>query len=269
MACRREISISYDSVNKRVRCLHQNFERGTLLPDTHDQKGDRGCTEMRTSLIIPALNEAECIGPLLAELPAGLVDEVIGVDNGSTDGTGGAAARAGATVVHEPRRGYGYACAAGAAAAGGAILAFMDGDGSFAPAELPALLIPLRSNQADLVLGTRMNAGMAAAAMPPHQRFGNRLVAWLLGVLYGLQLTDLGPYRAIRRDLLLALDMQERTYGWPVEMMVKSAQRQVRILETPVSYRPRTAGQSKVGGTARGSVLAAYRILTTVFRHAH
>lgn len=222
---------------------------------------------MPTSLIIPALNEADCIGPLLAELPAGVVDEIIVVDNGSTDDTGGAARRAGARVVNEPRRGYGYACAAGAVAAGGDILAFMDGDGSFVPAELAALLAPIRAGQADLVLGTRMS-GPAPTAMPRHQLLGNRLTARLLHLLYGLDLTDLGPYRAIRRDLLLALDMQERTYGWPVEMMVKAARRQARILETPVSYRPRMAGQSKVGGTIEGSTLAAYRILTTVFRHA-
>ncbi len=223
---------------------------------------------MPTTLIIPALNEADCLGPLLAELPAGVVDEIIVVDNGSTDDTGGAARRAGASVVSEPRRGYGFACAAGAAAASGDILAFMDGDGSFAPAELPSLLAPIRSRQADLVLGTRMAGSMTPAAMPPHQRFGNRLTARLLHLLYGLHLTDLGPYRAIRRDLLLALDMEERTYGWPVEMMVKSARRQARIVETPVSYRPRLAGQSKVGGTVKGSALATYRILATVFRHA-
>jgi len=129
--------------------------------------------------------------------------EVIVVDNGSTDDTGDAARRAGASVVSEPRRGYGFACAAGAAAASGDILAFMDGDGSFAPAELPSLLAPIRSRQADLVLGTRMAGSMTPAAMPPHQRFGNRLTARLLHLLYGLHLTDLGPYRAIRRDLLL------------------------------------------------------------------
>lgn len=223
---------------------------------------------MPTSLIIPALNEGECIGPLLAELPAGVVDEVIVVDNGSSDDTAGVARRAGARVVSEPRCGYGYACAAGATVAAGDILAFMDGDGSFAPTELPSLLAPIQTNQADLVLGTRMNGGMTPAAMPPHQLFGNRLTARLLRLLYGLSLTDLGPYRAIRRDLLLALDMRERTYGWPVEMMVKSARRQARIVETPVSYRPRLAGQSKVGGTVKGSTLAAYRILATVFRHA-
>ncbi|MBX7234160.1 MAG: glycosyltransferase family 2 protein [Caldilineales bacterium] len=223
---------------------------------------------MPTTLIIPALNEADCLGPLLAELPAGVVDEIIVVDNGSTDDTGDAARRAGASVVSEPRRGYGFACAAGAAAASGDILAFMDGDGSFAPAELPSLLAPIRSRQADLVLGTRMAGSMTPAAMPPHQRFGNRLTARLLHLLYGLHLTDLGPYRAIRRDLLLALDMEERTYGWPVEMMVKSARRQARIIETPVSYRPRLAGHSKVGGTVKGSALATYRILATVFRHA-
>ena len=228
----------------------------------------RDFQELPTTLIIPALNEADCLGPLLAELPAGVVDEIIVVDNGSTDDTGGAARRAGASVVSEPRRGYGFACAAGAAAASGDILAFMDGDGSFAPAELPSLLAPIRSRQADLVLGTRMAGSMTPAAMPPHQRFGNRLTARLLHLLYGLHLTDLGPYRAIRRDLLLALDMEERTYGWPVEMMVKSARRQARIVETPVSYRPRLAGQSKVGGTVKGSALATYRILATVFRHA-
>jgi len=223
---------------------------------------------MNVTLIIPALNEAACIGPLLAELPAGLAQEIIVVDNDSTDDTAGAARQAGARVVAEPRRGYGYACAAGVATARGDVLAFMDGDGSFAPGGLGALLAPIGSGSADLAHGTRMRGGMTSGAMPPHQRFGNRLVARLMYMLYGLRLTDLGPFRAVRRDLLLALNMRERTYGWPVEMIVKAARQHARIVELPVSYRPRMAGQSKVGGTLRGSALATYRILHTTFRYA-
>jgi glycosyltransferase involved in cell wall biosynthesis len=223
---------------------------------------------MYVTLIIPALNEAECIGPLLAELPAGMAQQVIVVDNGSTDDTAGAARRAGAFVVHEPRRGYGYACAAGAAAAQGDTLAFLDGDGSFVPGELTRLLAPIQDAMADLVLGTRMRGGMLVGAMPPHQRIGNQLMARLMRRLYGIELTDLGPFRAIRRDLLEALQMRERTYGWPVEMIVKTARRDARIVEVPVSYRPRMAGQSKVGGTVRGTVLATYRILHTTLRYA-
>ncbi|MCO6451462.1 MAG: glycosyltransferase family 2 protein [Caldilineales bacterium] len=223
---------------------------------------------MRVSLIIPALNEADCIGPLLAELPLGLVDQIIVVDNGSTDGTGEVAQSAGAEVVVEERRGYGYACTAGVAAARGDVLVFMDGDGSFIPAELAVLVQLIDRGEADLALGSRMLGGMTPGAMPGHQAFGNRLVARLLRILYGVHLTDLGPFRAIRRDLLEDLDMRERTYGWPVEMMVKAARRHAVIIEAPVTYRPRLAGQSKVGGTVRGTVLAGYRILTVVFRYA-
>ena len=204
----------------------------------------------------------------MAETPAGLVDEVIVVDNGSTDGTGGAAQAAGAHVVSEPRRGYGQACAAGVNAASGELLVFMDGDGSFVPAELPSLVGPIRDGAADLVLGTRMAGGMTPGAMPPHQLFGNKLVARLLQTIYGLPLTDLGPFRAIRRDRLLALTMRELTYGWPVEMMVKAARQKLRIIEVPVSYRPRSAGHSKVGGTLAGTLLATYRIFRVTARHA-
>src|SRR6266508_1883333 len=223
---------------------------------------------MHVTLIIPALNEADCIQPLLAELPVGLAQQVIVVDNGSTDGTAGAARRAGSLVVRELRSGYGYACAAGVAAAHGDVLAFMDGDGSFIPAELRGLLAPILDGSADLVLGTRMHGGMAAGAMPPHQRFGNQLVARLMYGLYGLCLTDLGPFRVIGRDLLNTLDMREMTYGWPVEMIVKAARQGARIVELPVSYRPRSAGVSKVGGTVRGTILSTYRILRTTFRYA-
>jgi glycosyltransferase involved in cell wall biosynthesis len=223
---------------------------------------------MSISLIIPALNEADCIAPLLAELPLGLVDEVIVVDNGSTDATGAVAERAGAKVVREPQRGYGYACAAGCAVATGDLLAFMDGDGSFVPGELTTLLAPIHAGRADLSLGTRMQGGMAPGAMPPHQRFGNQLVARLVRLLYGVPLTDLGPFRVIKRDLLLDLHMRERTYGWPIEMIVKAARTKARIVEVPVTYRPRFAGQSKVGGTVRGTLLATYRILRTTFWYA-
>ncbi len=223
---------------------------------------------MRISLIIPALNEAESIPPLLAEIPLGLAQEVIVVDNGSSDGTGQAATTAGATVVREDRRGYGYACAAGVGAATGDVLVFMDGDGSFIPAEAAGLLTPIQTGEADFVLGSRMLGGMTPGAMPPHQLFGNKLVARLLWLLYGLRLSDLGPFRAIRRDLLLTLDMRERTYGWPVEMMVKAAGCHARMVERPVSYRPRFAGQSKVGGTVTGTLLATQRIFRVTFRHA-
>jgi glycosyltransferase involved in cell wall biosynthesis len=223
---------------------------------------------MDVSLIIPALNEAACIGPLLGELPMGLVQQVLVVDNGSTDDTAAAARRAGAQVVGEPRRGYGAACAAGVAAATGDVLVFMDGDGSFIPGELDCLLAPIQHGAADLTLGSRLLGGMAPGAMPPHQHFGNWLVARLMYMLYGVRLTDLGPFRAVRRDLLATLDMREHTYGWPVEMIVKAARQGARIVELPVSYRPRLAGRSKVGGTLHGTVLATYRILRTTLRYA-
>jgi glycosyltransferase involved in cell wall biosynthesis len=223
---------------------------------------------MNITLIIPALNEAACIGPLLAELPAGLAQQVLVVDNGSTDDTAGAARRAGAQVIGESRRGYGAACAAGVAAATGDVLVFMDGDGSFVPGELERLVAPIAQGAADLTLGSRLRGGMAPGAMPPHQHFGNWLVARLMYLLYGVPLTDLGPFRAVRRDLLAVLDMREHTYGWPVEMIVKAARHRARIVELPVSYRPRMAGRSKVGGTVQGTVLATYRILRTTLRYA-
>jgi glycosyltransferase involved in cell wall biosynthesis len=231
---------------------------------------------MRVSLIIPVLNEAECIGPLLAEVSVNPPHQVIVVDNGSTDGTGQIARQAGALVIQEPRRGYGYACAAGAAAAEAAdsaaaeedVLVFMDGDGSFVPGELSALLAPIERQEADLVLGSRVLGNLSPGAMPSHQLYGNMLVVWLVRKLYGIHLTDLGPFRAIRKELLFSLDMQEKTYGWPVEMIVKTARSRRPILETPVTYRPRFAGRSKVGGTLRGSILAAYRFFRVVSRYA-
>lgn len=220
------------------------------------------------TVIIPALNEAGNIQRLVTEVLAVAPVQVIVVDNGSTDATAAEAQAAGARVVHEPRRGYGYACAAGAAAAQGEILVFLDGDYSSLPGELPVILKPMLANQADLVLGSRERGHIAPGAMPPHQRFGNWLVSRLMNWLYGLSITDLGPYRAIRRSLLLALDMQEMTFGWPTEMMVKAARAGFRIVEVPVSFHSRRAGRSKVSGTVRGTILATWFILGVTLHYA-
>lgn len=224
---------------------------------------------MRLTVIIPALNEGGNIRRLVSEimLDATTYTQVIVVDNGSTDDTASEAAAAGAQVVSEPRRGYGYACAAGTAAARADVVVFMDGDGSFNPAELPRLIEPLQTGMADMVLGSRAE-GIEPGAMPPHQQFGNRLVSHLMGLLYGLSITDLAPYRAIRLDLLHRLDMCEMTFGWPTEMIVKAAKHRARIIEVPVSYRKRWSGQSKVSGTLRGTLLATYFILGVTLRYA-
>ena len=220
------------------------------------------------TVIIPALNEGDNIADLVTELRGVIAAEIVVVDNGSTDNTAAAAAAAGATGVSEPRRGYGYACAAGVARAVPDVIVFMDGDGSFLPAELPALLTPIFAGRADLVLGSRPLGHIVPGAMPPQQRFGNWLAARLMSALYNIHVTDLGPYRAIRRPLLLDLDMQEMTYGWPTEMMVKAARRGAAILEVPISYHPRRAGRSKVSGTLRGTLLAARYILGVTLRYA-
>ncbi|MBI1879629.1 MAG: glycosyltransferase [Chloroflexi bacterium] len=222
------------------------------------------------TVIIPALNEAGNIQRLVAEVLNTLPVKIVVVDNGSTDATAAEAQAAGAEVVYQPRRGYGYACAAGLAAAAhhAEILAFLDGDYSFLPAELPIVLEPVLTGQADLSLGSRQRGFIAAGAMPPHQRFGNWLVSRLMNTLYGLTITDLGPYRAVRCSLLQELNMQEMTFGWPTEMIVKAARRGARIVEVPVSYHNRRAGRSKVSGTVRGSLLAAWFILGVTLRYA-
>ncbi len=225
----------------------------------------------RTAVIIPALNETGNIGHLVEEVRRTVAAQVIVVDNGSTDATAAEARGADAQVVSEPRRGYGYACAAGFQAAVDAnaeVVAFLDGDYSFLPAELPAVLAPVLEERADLCLGSRWLGHIAPGAMPPQQRFGNWLTARLMNRLYRLQITDLGPYRAIRTDLLLRLEMQEMTFGWPAEMLVKAARHGARIVEVPVSYHSRRAGKSKVSGTLRGTVLAGRYILGVTLRYA-
>ena len=223
----------------------------------------------RVTVIIPALNESGNIRQLVHDVQATVPAEVIVVDNGSTDSTAQEARQAGAKVVSEPRRGYGYACAAGVAESQDAdVLVFLDGDHSFAPSDLPSLLAPIDDRRVDMVLGSRALGHIAPGAMPPHQRFGNWLVSRLMNVLYGLSITDLGPYRAIRRQLLMDLDMREMTYGWPTEMIVKAAHRKARIAEVPVSYHSRRFGHSKVSGTLRGTILATWFILGVTLRYA-
>jgi glycosyltransferase involved in cell wall biosynthesis len=226
---------------------------------------------MKTAVVIPALNEAEAIAVVVRDALVQAIDWVVVADNGSTDETARRARMAGALVVGEVRRGYGYACAAGSARAlelGADVLVYMDGDYSSVPAEMPRLLAPIREGRADLVLGSRVLGAIDEKAMPPHQRLGNQLSSWLIRRLYGVQVTDLGPYRAIRGDLLVALQMREMTFGWPTEMMVKAARGGARIVEEPVSWKRRLAGQSKVSGSIRGSALAAYYILGVTLRYA-
>jgi glycosyltransferase involved in cell wall biosynthesis len=223
------------------------------------------------AVVIPGLNEAGNIRSLVQEVRQIVLAHIIVADNGSTDDTTGEAQAAGATIVSELRRGYGYACAAGVAKAAelnADVVVFLDADYSFLPAELPRLLLPILQDRADLVLGSRWLGHIAPGAMPPQQRFGNWLAARLMSTLYHIRVSDLGPYRAIRLPLLLSLDMQEMTYGYPTEMMVKAAKRGERIVEVPVSFHPRRAGRSKISGTVRGTILAARFILGVTFKYA-
>jgi glycosyltransferase involved in cell wall biosynthesis len=223
---------------------------------------------LSVSVVIPALNEEESIGSVLAAIPRDAVAQTLVIDAGSSDDTAAIAQAAGAVVIHEPRRGYGRACAAGTAAARGDVLVFLDADGADDPVQIPDLLAPILAAEADLVLGSRLAEEMAPDAMPWHQQLGNRLAARLVRWLYSLPLTDLSPFRAIGRESLLGLGMEEMTYGWPTEMIVKAARKGLRIVEVPVRYRPRAGGRSKISGTVRGTVLAAYYILRTIFRYA-
>jgi glycosyltransferase involved in cell wall biosynthesis len=225
--------------------------------------------DVKLSLIIPALNEEESLPFVLGELPWSSLDQVIVVDNGSQDRTAEVAAAHGALVVREPQRGYGAACLAGVCAAPEAdILIFLDADGSFDAREIPFLIDPIEHGQAELVLGSRFAGKREPGAMPLHGAFGNWLVAMAISRLAGIPLTDLGPFRAIKRDTLQRLRMEERTYGWPSEMIVKAVQHGVPIREVPVSYRRRRGGQSKVSGTWRGTLGASYRILKVTVKYA-
>ena len=221
---------------------------------------------MSVALIIPALNEEESLPQVLRQVPPGTVDEIIVVDNGSTDQTASVARRSGARVVSEPQRGYGAACWAGFQATTADVLVYMDADGSFLPHEILKLVEPIASGKADLVLGSRTLRADDAKAVPFHARLGNRFIAYAISAASGNRITDLGPFRAVTRTALVNLQMQERTYGWPCEMILKAGKHGYPIIEVPVSYRPRIGGESKVSGNLRGSAKAALAILRVTLR---
>lgn len=222
---------------------------------------------MRVSVIIPTHNEALAIGRVLSDIPSHLVTEVMVVDSNSNDGTPEIAARIGALVIQEPRRGYGRACLTGLAATSSPdVVVFLDGDYSDRPSELPILLAPIIEGRADITLGSRLHQRRSDGALPWHQVFGNRLAAGLIRFLFGVKITDLGPFRAGRADALRALELEETTYGWAVEMILKGALAGYRIVEVPVSYYPRI-GKSKIGGTLKGTLGAGWFILSLIVRY--
>lgn len=218
---------------------------------------------LNVAVVIPALNEAPALPHVLPAIPAWVV-EVIVVDNGSRDATASVAAGLGARVVSEPRRGYGQACLAGIAALSPGIdtVVFMDADASDRPQEMDRLLAPIAAGAADMVIGSRP-LGAEPGSLTPVQRFGNALSCWLIRMLWGVRFTDLGPFRAITRPALARLEMQDRNFGWTVEMQVRAAGRGLRCAEIPVTYRQRI-GQSKVSGTISGSVKAGVKILWVI-----
>ena len=222
-------------------------------------------------LVIPTLNEAEVIAKVIRSVPRTVVNQIVVVDNGSTDATGQAAMDAGAIVVSQPVRGYGRACRAGVSAAlkaGADIVVFIDGDGSDCPEFIGELVQPIQENRFDFVIGSRTRGKREPGSLSLQQIVAAHLAGWLLRVRYGVNFTDMSPFRAIRSELLRSLPMREETYGWNLEMQMLVAQKRARISEIPVNHRRRRGGVSKVSGTFKGTILAAFRIAVTFFRVA-
>ena len=229
---------------------------------------------MRTDVLIPALDEEESLPKVLGDLQSvareARIRRVVVVDNGSSDGTERVARQNGAEVIHEPRRGYGSACLTGIAhlsADPPDIVAFLDADYSDHPEELPKIVGPIFSGEADLVVGSRVAGEAEPGALLPQARFGNWLACTLIERIHGYRYTDLGPFRAIRWDALGRLRMRDDGFGWTVEMQLKALEAGLAVREVPVRYRPRI-GRSKITGTVRGTLLAGTKILWTIGRHA-
>lgn len=225
---------------------------------------------MRVSVIIPALNEEETIADVVRGVPPATANEVIVVDNGSEDSTAARASRAGAHVITESQRGYGRACAAGVRALSSdcEIVVFLDGDGSDCPELMDRLVEPIKEGRYDFVIGSRTRGHREPGSLNLQQVFAGRAAGLFLRALYGVRYTDMCPFRAIHREALESLGMREQTYGWNLEMQMRSARAGLRILEVPVNHRRRAGGESKVSGTLRGTFLAGARILATLARVA-
>jgi glycosyltransferase involved in cell wall biosynthesis len=243
------------------------FAAGNLL-------GLRFNNKMKSALcvvIIPAFNEENGVGQVIQEIPKDLVDEIVVVNNASTDDTEKIAAQSGATVLHEAIPGYGRACLKGIEYLKKLeikpdIVVFLDADHSDYPEEMRNLIQPILDNQVDLVIGSRALGNKEKGSMTPQQIFGNWLATRLLKLFYNVSFTDLGPFRAIRYEKLIAMNMQDKTYGWTVEMQLKAAKLGYMCTEVPVRYRKRI-GFSKISGTVKGTVMAGYKIITTIFRY--
>ena len=238
--------------------------------NNHVSSPESAGSECRVIVIIPAFNEARAIGRVVGDIPDGLVEEVVVVNNASTDETVTNARAAGATVLTEPRRGYGYACLCGIAYARDRqpdIAVFLDGDYSDHPDEMVGLVQPIAAGKADLVIGSRILGRREPGAMLPQALVGNRIACALMRLFWGARFTDLGPFRAIRFSALERLGMEDTTYGWTIEMQIRAARAGLRCAEVPVSYR-RRIGVSKVTGTVAGTVKASVKILWTVGRFA-
>ncbi len=228
-------------------------------------------SEHKVFVVIPAFNEERSISSVIREIPVPPVTETVVVNNGSTDQTRSVAMSAGASVLDEPRQGYGQACLTGIAyvmekAAPDDIIVFLDGDYSDYPEELVGIIAPIRENRADMVIGSRALGNREPGSMTPQQVFGNKLATWLLRKLYGAEFTDLGPFRAIRVEALNRLGMKDRNYGWTVEMQLKAVKNKLSYMEVPVNYRKRI-GFSKVSGTVKGTVMAGYKIIWTLIKY--
>ncbi|CAA6798755.1 MAG: Glycosyltransferase [uncultured Aureispira sp.] len=222
-------------------------------------------------VIIPAYNEENSVGRVIQDIPASLVKEVIVVNNNSNDQTAIVAKEAGATVLDEVRQGYGFACLKGIdylkkMECKPDIVVFLDADYSDHPEELPQIVAPILENDVELVIGSRALGDKERGSMTPQQVFGNWLATKLIKWFYGVIYTDLGPFRAIKYDRLIDLNMCDETYGWTVEMQVKAAKQGLKSIEIPVSYRVRV-GKSKISGTIKGTILAGYKIITTIFKY--
>ena len=221
-------------------------------------------------VIIPAFNEASSIGKVLADIPS-VVNEVIVVNNGSTDATAAVASKANATVLHEDRKGYGYACLKGMEYIAGksnkpSIVVFLDGDYSDYPEELTKIVAPILNENVDFVIGARVKELREVGSMTVPQIFGNWLATSLMWLFFGSKFTDLGPFRAINYEKLLALNMEDKTYGWTVEMQLKALKKKYSYREIPVKYRNRI-GVSKVSGTVKGAIFAGVKILAWIFKY--